>query len=280
MSARSTRWARRRAATRPSTRTSAPWRISSGWWRRATPTAWRSPSTSRSSARRTIPGSRTIPNGSSGAPTARSNSPRIPPKKYEDISNVHFYGGALPVALDRAARHPARLVRPGRAHLPGRQPAHQADPVLGMGDRRGQRPVSGRDLPGRGLHPAEDDEEARQGRLPAELHLLHLAQHQAGAHRLRPGARRRDGRVLPPELLRQHARHQPVFPADQRPRRLRDPRHARRDPVVGLRHLQRLRAVRGGALSRQGGIPRTPRNTRSRPGTTTGPATSASTSSG
>ena len=40
-------------------------------------------------------------------------SPRIPPKKYEDIVNVDFYGGALPVALDRAARHPARSGAPG-----------------------------------------------------------------------------------------------------------------------------------------------------------------------
>ena len=40
------------------------------------------------------------------------------------------------------------------------------------------------DLPGGSLHPAEDDVPPGQARLLAVLHLLHLAQHQAGAHRL------------------------------------------------------------------------------------------------
>ena len=47
-----------------------------------------------------------------------------------------------------------------------------------------QRPASRRDLPRRGLHAAEDDEAARQGRLHPVLHLLHLAQHQGGADRV------------------------------------------------------------------------------------------------
>ena len=43
---------------------------------------------------------------------------------------------------------------------------------------------SRRDVPGRGLHPAEDDVPAGQARLLAVLHLFHLAQHQAGADRV------------------------------------------------------------------------------------------------
>ncbi len=58
-----------------------------------------------------------------------------PPKKYEDISNVHFYGGpALP--LDRAARHPARLVPARGADLPRRQPATKPIPFLEWGSAR------------------------------------------------------------------------------------------------------------------------------------------------
>ena len=61
------------------------------------------------------------------------------------------------VAVDGAARRGAVLGRRGRAHLPRRQSAHQAAAVLGVADRRGAGAASGCDLPGRGLHPAEDD---------------------------------------------------------------------------------------------------------------------------
>ena len=54
----------------------------------------------------------------------------------------------------------------GVRDLPGRQPAHQAGAVLGLADRRGPQDRPGRDLPGRGVHPAGDDAPARQDRLP------------------------------------------------------------------------------------------------------------------
>ena len=66
----------------------------------------------------------------------------------------------------------------------------------------------------------------------------------------------RDGRVLPAELLRQHAGHQPVLSPDQRSGRLHRARHARRDAVERLGPLQRLRDLRGHADARQGGISR------------------------
>ena len=50
-----------------------------------------------------------------------------------------------------------------------------------IADVRGRDPR--RDLPGRGVHPAEDDVPAGQDRLLPVLHLFHLAQHQGGAGR-------------------------------------------------------------------------------------------------
>ncbi len=70
-----------------------------------------------------------------------------PPKKYEDIVNVDFYGeGAVPdlwLALRDAVLHWAEE---GVRHLPGRQPAHQALALLGMDDRRYPRALSRRDF--------------------------------------------------------------------------------------------------------------------------------------
>ena len=51
-----------------------------------------------------------------------------------------------------------------------------------IADVRGR--ASRRDLPGGGLHAAEDDVPPGQGRLLPVLHLFHLAQHQAGADRV------------------------------------------------------------------------------------------------
>ena len=108
-----------------------------------------------------------------------------PPKKYEDIVNVHFYREAHPRRSGIALRDVVLFwVEQGREDLPRRQPAHQAAAVLGVDDPRGAGPPSRRDLPRRGVHPAEDDEAPRQARLHPVLHLLHLAQHEAGADRL------------------------------------------------------------------------------------------------
>ena len=101
-----------------------------------------------------------------------------PPKKYEDIVNVDFYNPDREGLVARAARHRAVLGRPGGAHLPGRQPAHQAGAVLGMDDPRGEGALPRRGVPVGGVHPAEDDAAAGQGRVHPVLHLLHLAQHQ------------------------------------------------------------------------------------------------------
>ena len=66
--------------------------------------------------------------------------------------------------LVRPARPRAVLDRPRRQDLPGRQPAHQAGAVLGMDDPGRPGPSPRRHLPVGGVHPAQDDEAAGQGR--------------------------------------------------------------------------------------------------------------------
>ena len=100
-------------------------------------TAWRSRSTSPSSARPIIPGSRSIRSGSSGGRTARSTTPRIRRRNTRTSSIPTSTAPRTRRAVEGAARRRAVLGRPGRAHLPRRQSAHQAVPVLGMADPRG-----------------------------------------------------------------------------------------------------------------------------------------------
>ena len=123
-------------------------------------------------------------------------------------------------AVGGVPRHPRPLDRPRRPHLPRRQPAHQAVGVLGVADPRRAGPAPRRDLPGRGVHPPEDDGQAGRGRLQPELHVLHLAHDGVGAARVRrrssPTATA--GRLHAAQLLAQHARH---------PRRPPAPRAAR-----------------------------------------------------
>ena len=116
-----------------------------------------------------------------GGPTARSNTPRTR-RRNTRTSSTSTSTAAIAPALWAALRDVVLFwAERRRAHLPRRQSAHQAAAVLAMDDRRCARALSRRDLPVRGLHAAEDDVPARQDRLLAVLHLLHLAQHQAGA---------------------------------------------------------------------------------------------------
>ena len=99
--------------------------------------------------------------------------------------------GHLPAQLRQRPRGRLRRGAPGRAgvdrprgqDLPRRQPAHQAGGVLAVADRRRRRRPPRGDLAGRGVHPARDDAHARQGRLPAVLHVLRLAQRRSGSSR-------------------------------------------------------------------------------------------------
>ena len=102
-----------------------------------------------------------------------------PPKKYQDIYNVNWqsedWRGLWQALLDVVLFWVTHGVR----DLPRRQPAHEADPVLGVADPQGPRPVPRRRLPRRGVHPPGDDAHARQGGLQPVLHVLHLEEHAA-----------------------------------------------------------------------------------------------------
>ena len=85
--------------------------------------------------------------------------------------------------------------------------------LIARGPRR--RPL-GR-LPRRGLHPPRGDAPAGEDRLHPVLHVLHLEELPLGAHRVRQRARPRAGaRVLPAELLHQHAGHPARVPPARR----------------------------------------------------------------
>ena len=117
-------------------------------------------------------------------------------------------------ALGGGEGHPPLLDRAGDPDLPRGQPPHQADPVLVLGDRGGPGRPPRRDLPRRGLHAPAGRAGPREGRLHPVLHVLHVAELQAGADRLPHGADARgDGGVLPRELLREHAGHPAAHPA-------------------------------------------------------------------
>ena len=130
-------------------------------------------------------------------PPLGARAPRVvppPPRRHDPVRRepAEALRGHLPArlrgrgvgrAVGRPARRRALLDRPRRAHLPRRQPAHEAVRVLGVADRRGQGRAPRRDLPRRGVHAAEGDEPAREGGLHAVVHVLHVAQHRRRAAR-------------------------------------------------------------------------------------------------
>ncbi len=190
-------------------------------------------------------------------PPLGPQTPRVvppPPRRVHRLRRepAQEVPGHLPHRLRRRPRRPghrdrprpAPLDGPRRADLPRRQPPHQTRRLLGAGHRRDQPRRPRRRLPRRGLHPPRDDAHPGPDRLPAVLHLLHLAQHQTGAdgvpHRTDGGRRL----LHAAQLLRQHPRHPPRLPPARRPSRLRGPRRPGRHPLPRLGHLQRLRTVR------------------------------------
>ncbi len=146
-------------------------------------TAWKSPSTSPSSARPTIPGSPSILTGSSIRPDGTIQYAENPPKKYQDIYPLNFEShdwrglwealyGVFQFWIDR-----------GVTRLPRRQSAHQGPALLGVVHRRNPEAHARRRLPRRSLHAPARHVLARQGRLHPGLHLLHLAQYQGATCR-------------------------------------------------------------------------------------------------
>ena len=127
----------------------------------------------------------------------------------------------------------------GVTDLPGRQPPHQADRLLGVADPGGAGRASRGAVPGRGVHPPQGHGPPGRGRIQPELHLFHLADRAArprGAVGLHGGAGPRPGgRLHAAQLLAQHPRH-PVGPVAQRAAgRLRPAAGAGRHPEPVLR---------------------------------------------
>ena len=129
---------RGRADTRRSIPSSARSRTSTASSTGAAASASRSRSTSPSSARPTIRTSASIPSGSGTGPTAPSSTPRT--RRRSTRTSIRSTSSARDwkALWDELKRDLRVLDRPRRQDLPGRQPAHQAVPVLGVGDPRGQ----------------------------------------------------------------------------------------------------------------------------------------------
>ena len=132
----------------------------------------------------TTPGSTTHPEWFTTRADGTIAYAENPPKKYQDIYPLNFDNDPAGRLRRGAPGHPG-VDRPRRQDLPRRQPAHQAGGVLAVADRRRRRRPPRGDLAGRGVHPAGDDAHPRQGRLPAVLHLLRLAQPEVGARGVR-----------------------------------------------------------------------------------------------
>ncbi len=192
----------------------------------------------------------------------------VPPPPRRDAQVRREPAQALPGHLQRqlgVARLAGPVACPARRDaavggvrgegVPRRQPAHQAVRVLALADRRGPRARPRGGVPGRGVHPPLGDAPPGQDRLQPVLHVLHLEERALGADRVRLGAGvlRRAG-VLPPQLLRQHARHPARVPAARWRAGVRGAARPRRDAQPELRHLLGLRALRerGGARGLRG----------------------------
>ena len=147
-------------------------------------------------------------------------------------------------SLAGALRRRPRLGRARRHRLPRRQPAHEAGAVLGVADRRGAGAASRGDLPRRGVHPAVDDDDAREGRIRPELHVLHLEEHEGRAAASTSASSLAWSSFYRPNAFVEHAGHPPRVPAAGRPAGVRGAARAGGDALAELRHLLRLRVVR------------------------------------
>ncbi len=122
-----------RAGTRPSTPSSAPWRISGDSLPRPKPTVWRSPSTWPSSAPPTTPTSPSTRSGSASVPTGPSSTPKTPPRNTRTSTRSISNAPSWRALVEELQARRALLDRTGGPHLPGGQPPHQAASPSGSG---------------------------------------------------------------------------------------------------------------------------------------------------
>ena len=165
-----------------------------------------------------------------------------PPKKYEDIVNVEFYdadGTTHKPDLWIELRDVVQFwVDQGHQDLPCRQPAHQAAAVLGVDDPGYSGSAPRRDFSVGSLHPTETDEGTGEAGFHPVLQLFHLAHRQGRDAGVSGGADPGAGQgVHARELLRQHAGHPAVPPANRRAPGLYAAVDPRRHAQQHLRHL-------------------------------------------
>ncbi len=181
-----------------------------------------------------------------------------PPKRYEDIVNFDWMGpgrATLWPELKSVVMHWVEQgVRIFRVDNPHTKPLQFWAWLI----REVHSRPPGRRLPRGGLHPTQGDEGPGQAGLPAVVHLLHLAQLQAGDGGV-PHGDHQPARVRlhARQPLAEHAGHPPRVPPAQRAGRLPAARRHGRHALQRLGHVLRLRAVRGHSRQAgQGGVPR------------------------
>ena len=113
-----------------------------------------------------------------------------PPKRYQDIYNVNFesedWQGLWQALLDVVLGWVERGITVFRVDNPHTKPAPFWEWLIA---EVRARPSRG-DLPRGGVHAPVDDDDARQARLRAELHVLHVEEHEGRARGVRRAAAR------------------------------------------------------------------------------------------
>ena len=188
------RSARAKAATRPSTPSSARSRTSAGWSRAARAQGIEIALDIAFQCSPDHPYVTEHPEWFRQRPDGSVQYAENPPKKYEDIYPFDFETDdwrALWIELKSIFDHwIGEGVRIFRVDNPHTKPFAMWEWLIGEIKQRPSR----RDLPLRSVHAPEDHAPAGQARLHAVLYLLHLAQHEGGAdrvlHRARAVARR------------------------------------------------------------------------------------------
>ena len=226
----------------------------------------------RGRARHRVPGLARSPvgrastrRGSAPAPTARIQYAENPPKKYQDVYPFDFETRRLAGAVGRAARRVRVLVRARRAGASAsttRTPSRSGSGSGACADVQARYPDA-IFLAEAFTRPKLMYALAKVGFSPV-VHVLHLAHDQGRARRATSTelAQQRGRRVLPAELLADHAGHLPRAPRARRARRRSSSRLVLAAHAVARATGSTARRTSSWSTSR-GRAPRSSRATRS-----------------
>ena len=232
---------RRRVATKPSRRSSARWQTSAAWSKRRAEPRHGDRAGHRASVLARPPLRQRAPEWFKHRPDGSIQLRREPAQEVPGHLPDRLRDRGLAGAVGRAESVFRFWIEQGVKHLPRRQPAHQAVRVLGVADRATSR----RDHPdvlflAEAFTTPEGDVPLAKLGFTQSYTYFTWRNTQVGARRststelTTPTGQR----VLPAQLLAQHAGHPARVPAARRPARLRHPSrpggHARRQ----LRHLR------------------------------------------